>query len=84
MGSDPSNEVFPVYLLLLGLSLPSVPPMGESQICQHDLRGREWGSAEPHFLFLVGWLVCPEPLDWVGACAGCCGLSSSLWMEERC
>lgn len=65
MGSDPSNEIFPIYLLLLGLSLPSVPPMGESQICQHDLRGREWGSAEPHFLFLVGFLVCPEPLGWM-------------------
>ena len=65
MGSDPSNEIFPIYLLLLGLSLASVPPMGESQICQHDLRGREWGSAEPHFLFLVGFLVCPEPLGWM-------------------
>ena len=84
MGSDPSNEVSPIYLLPLGLSLPCAPDARVSEICQHDLRGHEWGSAEPHFLFLVGWLVRPELLGWVGGCAGCCGLPSSCWMEERC
>ena len=62
-----NGEVFPSYLLPVGLFLPSVPPMGGSQGSLGTWSGMVWS----------------ESLGCVEGCAGCCGLSSPTgWKRD--